>query len=90
MRVGLRPEPALLSAVGQDQRHAVVDLRDKLVRGYGNDGEGANPFPALRLTPILQKPCNGEGCAVLHRDGVRLLRPRARKLAPIKKSSPRG
>ena len=53
MRVGLRPEPTFVSALGQDQRHAVVDLGDKLVCGHGDDDEGANPFAALRMMPVL-------------------------------------
>ena len=52
-RVGFLPEPALVSALRQDQRHAVVDLRDELIGRHGNDDKGSNPLSALRLTPVL-------------------------------------
>ena len=74
------------SRFGEDERHAVVDLPDKVIRGHGDDGKGANPLTALRLTPVLPNSGNGERCPVLHGNGVRLLRSRSFDGPPLKEA----
>jgi hypothetical protein len=63
-----------------------VDLRDQLVRRHGDNRHRANPFAALRVTPVLPDTANGERRAVFHRDGEGLLCPRALDRAPLKKT----
>ena len=50
-----------------------MDLADQIVGRNGDDGKGSNPFPTMRRRPVLSKPGDSEGRAVLHGNGVRLL-----------------
>jgi len=56
MRVGFCSQPSFIGALEQDQRHAVVNLRDQVVRRHGDDREGANPFARVRMAPVLPQP----------------------------------
>jgi hypothetical protein len=77
VRVYFHAEPALISRFGEDERHTVMDLCDEVIRRHSDDGKCANPFPALRMMPVLPKPGDGEG-----RAAPRGLSPRAVNCKP--------
>jgi hypothetical protein len=63
-----------------------MDLADQIVGRNGDDGKGSNPFPTMRMTPVLSKPGDSEGRAVLHGNGIGLLRPRSFDGPPLKEA----
>ena len=50
-----------------------MDLADQIVGRNGDDGKGSNRFPTMRMTPVLSKPGDSEGRAILHGNGIGLL-----------------
>ena len=50
-----------------------MDLADQSGGRTGDDGKGSNRFPTMRMTPVLSKPGDSEGRAILHGNGIGLL-----------------
>ena len=71
-------QPAFIGLRRQDDRHAVMDVGDKLVGRSGDDAERADDLAGLRMLPSLPDTGNAERLAGFHGDGIGLL-----ALAPL-------
>jgi hypothetical protein len=63
-----------------------MDLLDEVIRRHSDNSEGTNPFPALRITPVLPEPGDGKGPTVLHGNGIGLLCPHSFDGTPLKEA----
>jgi hypothetical protein len=72
-RVGFFTEPTGVIGRREDDRHAVMDLRDQFVRIGGDDGKRPNPFARSGFFPVLPNAGDAERRATLYGNRVRLL-----------------
>src|SRR5918993_128578 len=84
--VGRCIQPALVRLWFEDHRHPIMDVCHKLVRARREDGEGLDPLARDRLLPVLPYAGQTEGAAVLHCNGVGLLRLRAQDRPPLEEA----
>jgi hypothetical protein len=73
MRIGLGAQPAVVALGVKNRRYTVMDLSHQFVRWHRDNDKGALPLSSALIAPVLPKPSETEGRAILYGDGVGLL-----------------